>query len=248
MDLNASSRVNGFNFQNKTYATGSAGMISVAIKAPSVELGVTGVATHIETFKRQYGINPGSSVHIDGSYAVFQDGTQTGYAYYVPAVNRTFTGVAADGSAGSTVAIGAATAPVSAGDGNSSADVAYNRAYFAQLNVQRVIDVIQQRAVILGTSPIAAIGVTTALDTAAGWSSAIAAGAGVFVVSFLVEKIHAVDGTTVNMYGQPSTVTAGAGLLADLENLSLFDTTGTLVPLTSSVSSIKIVNTLPQVI
>jgi hypothetical protein len=248
MDLNASSRVHGFNLQNKTYATGSTGTISVAIQAPSVELGVTGVATHIETFKRQFGIDPSSTTYLDATYAVYKDNVQTGYAYYVPTANRTFTGVAADGSSGTTATIGASAAPSAAGSGASSADAAYVRAYYAQANIRRLIDVIQNRSVILGTSPVASISATQALATTGGWNVNISAAAGTYVVTFLIEKINSVDTTSVNTYGQPGSVTSGAGLVQDLLNLSLYNTTGTLVPLTASTSAVKVTNVLPQVL
>lgn len=248
MDFNASSRVHGFNYQNKTYATGSTGMISVAIQAPSVELGVTGVATHIETFKRQFGIDPSSATYIDSTYAVYKDNVQTGYAYTIPTANRTFTGVAADGSSGTTATIGASAAPSAVSAGASSADAAYVRAYYAQANLRRVIDVIQNRTVILGTSPVSAISATQALATTAGWNVNISAAAGTYVITFLVEKVNSVDSTSVNTYGQPGSVTAGAALVNDLLNLSLYNTSGTLVALTSATSAVKVTNVLPQVL
>jgi len=243
MDLNASSRVHGFNAQNKTYATGSTGMVAIAIQAADVELGATGVVATLEAFKRQFGITS-STTYLDATYAVYQDDVQTGYDYYIPAESRTFIGVASDGSVGTTATIGATDAPVAAGAGADTADAAYVRAYYAQENIRKIIDTLQQRAVLLGVSQIGAIADTTALTVADGWSSEIADAATslvtTYLITFVIEKINSIDGTTADSYGKPLSVTTGAGLLADLANVSLYDSTGTLVPLTTANSSIKV--------
>jgi hypothetical protein len=240
-------RVNGYNFENKTYATGTTGLLSIAVQA-GVDFDVNGIVTPLDDFKRLYSIDPAGSQYIDATYGWYKDnsGTQN-FQYVIPTANRTFSGVTATGASGTTATIGASTTPVAINAGTSAADAAYVKAYYAQLNVKRIVDTLQQRGVLLGTSKVQAISATAPISTTNGWNVNIAAGAGTYVITFIVEKIAAFDVTSANSYGQPGSTTVGLGLVNDLLNLTLLDATGNAVALTAANSAVNILGPVPQV-
>ena len=240
-------RVNGYNQDKRSYIMGTSAIVSIAIKA-GVELDSNAVVAPIDELKRLYGINPTGGQYIDASYGWYKDGTGVqSFDYIIPTSARTFDGVAADGSQGTTAVIGSSATPTSVNVGTAAADTAYLRAHYARANYKRIVDIVQQKAVVLGSSYVTAIPATSAISTTAGWNTNIAAGSGVYVVTFLVERGSVFDKSIANAYGQPTTPVVGQALVDDLLNLSLYTSTGSLVQLTSSTSAVLVTSAIPQV-
>lgn len=240
-------RVNGYNQDKRSYIMGTSALVSIAIKA-GVDVDSNSVVAPIDELKRLYGINPSGSQYIDASYGWYKDGTGVqSFDYIIPTSARTFNGVAADGSQGTTAVIGASAVPTSVNNGTASADVAYLKAHYARANYKRIVDTIQQRAVILGGSHASTIPATAPISTTAGWNVNITAGAGVYVVTFLVERGSVFDKSIANVYGQPTDPVKGQALVEDLLGLSLYTSTGTLVQLTSATSAVLVSSSIPQI-
>ncbi|EON7861146.1 hypothetical protein HI145_RS00665 [Escherichia coli] len=97
----------------------------------------------------------------------------------------------------------------------------YNAAYAAQTNVKRIVDVVQQRAVIIATSeiagndaePFAVTGFTNAADGILSVGSVDIASAS--VVTFLVERANVFDKDIQSFQGVPSTEIEEGRLLID---------------------------------
>src|SRR5574343_540153 len=240
-------RVNGFNVDKKSYIMGSTALVSVAIKA-GVDVDSNSAVAPIDELKRNYGIDPSGTQYIDATYGWYKDGNGVqSFDYIIPTEARTFEGVDATGAAGTTAAIGSTTTPTSINSGNASADAAYKKAHYARVNYKKIVDLIQQKAVILGASSATAIPATSPIATSAGWNVNIAAGAGVYVVTFLVERANVFDKAIANVYGQPTAPVVGQALVEDLQGLSLHTASGTLVQLTGSTSAVLVTNVIPQI-
>lgn len=131
----------------------------------------------------------------------------------------------------------------------------YAAAYAAQTNLKRVIDIVQQRAVILSTSAIAA-GVTVAnfTNAPAGVTVNTAGVAAANVVTFLVERANVFDKDLTSFQGVPTGQIDGGRLLVDdLSGVPMLAADGvTVVTLASSATAaaagnfaIKIYYTIP---
>ena len=240
-------RVNGFNVDKKSYIMGSTALVSIAIKA-GVDVDSNSAVAAIDELKRNFGIDPNGSQYIDATYGWYKDGNGVqSFDYIIPATARTFEGVDATGAAGATATIGGTATPTSITTGASASDVAYKKAHYARANYQRIVDLVQQKAVILGASSATAISNTAPIATSAGWNVNIAAGAGVYVITFLVERANVFDKAIANQYGQPTVPVVGQALVDDLVGLSLYNSTGALVQLTGSTSAVLVTNIIPQI-
>lgn len=239
-------RTHGYNHDSKSYIMGKSALVSIAIKA-GVDIDSNTVVAPLDEFKRIYGIDPAGSQYIDATYGWYKDGSTQSFDYIISAAARTFTGVDATGAIGTTATIGNTAIPTAINSGTSAADVAYKKAYFAGENLRKIVDTVQQRAVVLGISPVGAISATAAISTTNGWSVNIAAGAGVYVVTLLVERAEVFDKAIANQYGQPTTPVVGQALVDDLAALSLYDSTGALVQLTTANTAVMIQKSIPQV-
>lgn len=114
----------------------------------------------------------------------------------------------------------------------------YTAAYAAQTNVKRLIDVVQQRAVILSTS------LTEQGVAVAGFSGApngVAAPVAVDdanVITFLVERANVFDLDVKSMQGVPSTkIEQGRCLIDDLHGVPLLKADGSELHLQSSATA-----------
>lgn len=105
----------------------------------------------------------------------------------------------------------------------------YNASYAAQTNVKRLVDVVQQRAVVLSTSeiggndasaPLAVEGFTNAVDGVLSVGTVDIASAS--VVTFLVERANVFDKDLVSFQGVPSTeIEEGRLLIDDLTGIPM---------------------------
>ncbi|AXC39263.1 UNVERIFIED_ORG: hypothetical protein [Escherichia phage CMSTMSU] len=109
----------------------------------------------------------------------------------------------------------------------------YNAAYAAQTNVKRIVDVVQQRAVIIATSeiagndaePFAVTGFTNAADGILSVGAVDIASAS--VVTFLVERANVFDKDIQSFQGVPSTeIEEGRLLIDDLTAVPLLANDG----------------------
>lgn len=114
----------------------------------------------------------------------------------------------------------------------------YTAAFAAQTNVKRVIDVVQQRAVIIATS-LTAQGVAVAgFKGAPSGVSATVAVADANLITFLIERANVFDLDVKSMQGVPSTtVDQGRCLIDDLAGVPLLKADGTEIHLLSTATA-----------
>lgn len=114
----------------------------------------------------------------------------------------------------------------------------YQASYSAQTNLKRVIDIIQQRAVILATSDVATAVNVTAFSTVTAGAVASAAITGASVITFLVERADVFNKDAKSLQGVPTgTVEVARNLIEDLSGVSMIDATGAVVLLASGASA-----------
>lgn len=125
----------------------------------------------------------------------------------------------------------------------------YQASFSAQTNLKRIVDIVQQRAVILATSDIA-----TGVDVAgfsyiqAGQVVNTAAVADANVITFLVERADVFNKDAKSLQGVPTgTVEVGRNLIDDLTGVSLLAEDGSSVVLAATDSSfaVKLYATIP---
>ncbi|AUS03067.1 hypothetical protein NVP2275O_486 [Vibrio phage 2.275.O._10N.286.54.E11] len=142
---------------------------------------------------------------------------------------RTFEGVTATGTKGVTAEL--------------ANDAAYVSAHASQENFKRLVDTVQQRAVIAATSETDIdIAVVVADDVfnpttgnVAGAGTAITSGS---AVTFLVERANVFNQDSTDVYGQPlNVIVEGKNLQDALAGINLLSTTGTDIPLEASATS-----------
>lgn len=129
----------------------------------------------------------------------------------------------------------------------------YTAAYAAQTNIKRVIDIVQQRAVILSTSDTAADVSVAGFKNAPGGVTGSASVASANVVSFLVERANVFDKDLTTFQGVPDgTVDAGRLLIDEISGVPMLTSTGDEVILASSSTAtttgnfaIKVYKTIP---
>lgn len=111
----------------------------------------------------------------------------------------------------------------------------YTAAYAAQTNVRRIIDVVQQRAVIIATSDIADDVAISGFVNAPEGVSAAASVTAATAITFLVERADVFDKDITSFQGVPTVqVDVGRLLVDDLTGVPLLDNTGKDVKLLSS--------------
>lgn len=138
----------------------------------------------------------------------------------------------------------------------ATVEVDYTAAFAAQTNMKRVIDIIQQRAVILSTSLIAqgvdVVGWKNAPNGISGAASVDDASA----LTFLIERADVFDRDATTFQGVPTTtIDQGRLLIDDLTGVPFMTATGTEVRLESSATAaapgnfaIKIYKQIPAVL
>ena len=131
----------------------------------------------------------------------------------------------------------------------------YTEAYAAQTNLKRVVDVVQQRAVIIATSDIAKAASVAGFKNVVNGVDAAATIASADVITFLVERADVFDRDATSFQGVPSTtIDAGRLLLDDLAGVPLMDKTGAEVILEGASSAkagnfaIKIYKSIPALL
>lgn len=114
----------------------------------------------------------------------------------------------------------------------------YTAAYAAQTNVKRVIDIIQQRAVVLSTS-LTAQGVSVSgFKNAPSGVTGAASVADANVITFLVERANVFDKDLTTFQGVPTTtIDEGRLLIDDLSGVPMLAANGTEVILASSATA-----------
>lgn len=118
--------------------------------------------------------------------------------------------------------------------------VDYDAAYAAQTNIKRLVDIIQQRAVILSTSDVAGEVAVKGFTNAQNGVSTEVELDSACVISFLVERANVFDKDIKNFQGVPSSVgevDAGRNLIDDLSGVPLLSATGEEVRLTASAGT-----------
>lgn len=119
----------------------------------------------------------------------------------------------------------------------------YTAAFAAQTNVKRVIDIVQQRAVIISTSDTAAGVAVAGFKNAPSGVSAAASVAAANVITFLVERANVFDKDFTSFQGVPDgTIEDGRLLIDDLTGVPLLSSTGTEVILASSATAAAVGN------
>lgn len=230
-------RVHGYNMTNRLgYLIGDNAFVSVAIgSATGAEVKATGVMTPLQQFKELYAYDPTKDIGVSVTKTVdVNDFNGTPVTVNEPNVTadlRTINGVVyAD-------------------------DAAYNKAWAAQENVRRLVDTIQQRAVIMAISEGAAENKATVAPVTAGkplfgeWSVAIAANAANQFITFMVEKAAVFNRMRPNSYGQPegTAVVVGKELVDDLATLPLMKADLSTVALGVNYA-VRIDNKVPRII
>ncbi len=220
-------RFNGFSTTGRLgYFQGDNALVSILIfatgtasEAPAVPpaIGATGVVAPLAEFKQMYAFDP--ALEIAANYT---QAAQAGTLGDNPAFSSPNTSAAQR-----TFASGTALAD----------DNAYTAAWAQQTNLRRLIDVIQQRGVVIGVSDVGEL--VTAKTQGAGdarWSAATATTIGTGtgensrgqIITFMVERAAVYDRMRPDTYGQPegTTVEIGRELRDDLNGLPLFAENG----------------------
>lgn len=114
----------------------------------------------------------------------------------------------------------------------------YAASFAAQTNLKRIIDIVQQRAVILATSDVATavdvVGFSTVTADAVAAVDVDAAS----VITFLVERADVFNKDVKSLQGVPTgAVEISRNLIEDLSGVSLLDNTGTAVVLAPGASA-----------
>lgn len=121
---------------------------------------------------------------------------------------------------------------------SSTLSADYTAAYAAQMNVKRIIDVIQQRAVVLSTSTTATGVAVSGFKNAPAGVSATVAVASANVITFLVERANVFDKDLTTFQGVPAnSIDEGRNLIDDLTGVPMLTSTGTQVTLASSATA-----------
>lgn len=134
-----------------------------------------------------------------------------------------------------------------------SLEADYTASYAAQTNIKRIVDVVQQRAVILATSDTAQGVAVSGFRNAPSGVTAAASVAAANVITFLVERANVFDKDLTTFQGVPAnSIDEGRLLIDDLTGVPMLTATGTEVILTSSATAaaagnfaIKVYKTIP---
>lgn len=201
-------RYNGHSYENRIgYFYGANAFATIAIDGTAganggiIEFFASGVVPALAEFKRVHGLDAGN-----GNAGSGQD------ISVLAEEQRTFEGVKADGTKGT-------TAPL-------TNDLAYLKAYIAQENFKRLVDTVQQRAVIDATSEeVKIVDLTADLDffnETANTAGAGAVLADAATITFLIERANVFNQDVTDVYGQPTgLVYEGKNLQEALNGISL---------------------------
>ncbi len=120
----------------------------------------------------------------------------------------------------------------------ASVEVDYTAAFAAQTNMKRLVDVVQQRAVIIATSLIAQDVTVTGWKNAPNGVSGVASVADGSALTFLVERADVFDRDATTFQGVPlPTIDEGRLLIDDLTGVPFLAADGTEVKLLSSATA-----------
>lgn len=138
----------------------------------------------------------------------------------------------------------------------ASVEVDYTASFAAQTNMKRIIDIVQQRAVILSTSVIAQAVDVTGWKNAPNGISGAAAVDDASALTFLIERADVFDRDATTFQGVPlPTIDEGRLLIDDLTGVPFMAADGTEVKLLSSATAaaagnfaIKIYKQIPAIL
>ena len=120
----------------------------------------------------------------------------------------------------------------------STVEADYTASYSAQTNLKRIVDVVQQRAVIIAASQLASASVTNFTNAPAGVTSSAAGVTSATIITFLVERADVFDKNDQTFQGVPTgVIEAGRLLVDDLTNVNFRSSTGTDIALLSSATA-----------
>lgn len=120
----------------------------------------------------------------------------------------------------------------------ATVDTDYTAAFAAQTNMKRIIDIVQQRAVILSTSLIAQDVSVTGWKNAPNGVSGAAAVTDASALTFLIERADVFDRDATTFQGVPlPTIDEGRLLIDDLTGVPFMAADGTEVKLLSSATA-----------
>lgn len=125
----------------------------------------------------------------------------------------------------------------------------YLASFSAQTNLKRLVDIVQQRAVILSTSDVATAVDVAAFSTIVSDAVASAAIADATVITFLVERADVFNKDVKTLQGVPTgTVEVARNLIEDLNGVSLLDSAGAAIVLAVGATpnfGVKLYPTIP---
>ena len=109
-------------------------------------------------------------------------------------------------------------------------DVEYVAGYAKQENLKRIVDTIQQSAVIAATSTAKPIVAATDVarffnDQVPGTATGVSLPVGAYAISFLIERAAVFNKDATNLYGQPGSAVVGLVLMEALNGISLLSPT-----------------------
>lgn len=117
-------------------------------------------------------------------------------------------------------------------------EVDYTAAFAAQTNMKRLVDVVQQRAVVIATSLIAQDATVDGWKNAPNGISGAASVADASALTFLVERADVFDRDATSFQGVPqTTIDEGRLLIDDLTGVPFLAADGTEVKLLSSATA-----------
>lgn len=132
----------------------------------------------------------------------------------------------------------------------------YTAAFAAQTNVKRIVDIVQQRAVIIATSLVAnGVDVTGFINAPSGITSPASVD-NASAITFLVERADVFDKDLMTFQGVPANqIDEGRLLIDDLTGVPFMDNLGQEVKLQSSATAldegnfaIKVIKQIPAIL
>lgn len=251
-------RVHGYIIDDRLGTLmGDNAFVSIGVNAADVKVLSTGVLTPLAQFKALYAVKPDR----DMGNLVSVPGTETGIALGVPG-----SGIGDVIVPGVPVVVPNVPAALRTFGKNPdgtphviTSDADYVAAWAAQENLRRLVDTVQQRAVLIAMSKagLSTTATTGNVDTTNArsygeWSADLTAVGDKYYVTFLVERSTSFDKARPNGYGQPGGVIIGQELVDELSDLSLLSVAAGSAD-TGSVSlsnrvAVRIDRSVPQII
>lgn len=210
------------------YFQGENALLSIVVKNAAVDFDETGVLMTLVDFKKMYARDITKDIAEDVTYD--EDGHHAGILMVtVPNCSveqRTFKGVVI------------------------TSDAEYLAAYAKQHNLRQLIDSVQQRAVIIGTSKGGRVA-SGVVSVAAGYDKALTVDvADTSAVSMLVERADVMDKYPINTFGQlTGSAQVGQHLIDSVAGLKFLAADGvTAAILGTTEFAVKIARQIPQVV